>query len=421
MDIAAEARTLFQELHDLTWDEDGVTRPSYGYQETQAMSVVSDYAKVIGLDVSTDAAANVHISLAGREPGPAIYCGSHMDSVPQGGNYDGAAGVIAGLLALRNFVDRGVKPKRSIKLLMLRGEESAWFGKCYLGSLALLGKLSASDLERKESKCTGEIDPQSLASHMKTHGGDPHVVGSGKVLLDPKDVHAFLELHIEQGPVLEAEKIPIGIVTGIRGNVRQNVECRGEAGHSGTTPMEMRRDAVAASASYISELFGMTKTPEWTSDDLVVTIGKIHTDATRDAASVIPDLVKFTMEWRSLSEDTLALFGAWCIRALAFSIEDRYGVKLSFDKPTITKPASMHDKTQTVLASACRNMGIPHKLMPSGAGHDAAVFAAEGIPTGMIFVRNQNGSHNPREAMEMDDFALGVNVLEKSLWEMANE
>ncbi len=152
-----------------------------------------------------------------------------------------------------------------------------------------------------------------------------------------------------------------------------------------------------------------------------MTIGKIHTDATRDAASVIPDLVKFTMEWRSLSEDTLALFGAWCIRALAFSIEDRYGVKLSFDKPTITKPASMHNKTQTVLASACRNMGIPHKLMPSGAGHDAAVFAAEGIPTGMIFVRNQNGSHNPREAMEMDDFALGVSVLEKALWEMANE
>ncbi len=416
MDIADEALRLFSALRELSRDGEGVTRPSYSVEETAAMLLIADEADSAGLFTDVDHAGNHIVMIHGEPDQPFVLCGSHMDTVPQGGNYDGAAGVVAGLLAMKNIAARGVKPKRSIRLIMIRGEESAWFGQCYLGSLTLFGKLASEDLLRVSKQ-----DGRRLDEHMRDClAYSVSTIAPQAQFLDPQDIHAFLELHIEQGPVLEHENLPIGVVTGIRGNVRMNIECRGEGGHSGTTPMDMRHDPVAAVTEFIYFLRqDVLQLSQREKRDLVFTVGKIHTDATRDAVSVIPDVVRFTLEFRSAT--MLTEFEERYVNVFRKNIEFKYGVTLTITDRVFTAPSVMDTNIQVMLGSVCSEMDIPYKLMPSGAGHDAAVFAAEGIPTGMIFVRNQNGSHNPREAMRMDDFALGVKVLEEALWRLANE
>lgn len=425
MDVIKEAEQLFAAIRSVSRDGEGVTRPSYSSVESEAMGVVAEYAMAAGLFVSQDAAGNIYVSqnVAGMDSNNvrSVYCGSHMDSVPMGGNYDGAAGVVAGVLALKNIDSYPEKPKTPIRVAMLRGEESAWFGKCYLGSSAIFGKLSEDDLARNR-RGNSESLRRRIGAEFFSKGGNTAAcaIKQGVPLIDPKMFAAFLELHIEQGPCLEKTNTSLGIVTGICGNVRVNVVCRGEAGHSGTTPMKMRHDAVAATADLLHELNVNIGGAGMFSENFVMTVGRLHTDASKDAVSVIPDTVSFTIEWRSIEERLLVQFGKM-LTGMAHEAGRRHGVKFEFDKSLITKPADMCLSIQAMLMATVREQAVSCRLMPSGAGHDAAVFAAEGIPTGMIFVRNQNGSHNPREDMRMDDFAMGVKVLEKALWKLANE
>ena len=431
--IVGDAERLFAELRRCTADATGagVSRDSYGPGETRAIIAIQEEVQrhAIGdrltpfqhandagaLRIDVDAASNYYVTLPGEEPAaPTVYCGSHMDSVPSGGNYDGAAGVVAGLLALKHLAAHGVQPKRSIRLLILRGEESAWFGKCYLGSLALFGKLTPADLARRL-----RASDVSLEDRMRMCGADVESIRAGKPLLDAKDVKAFLEVHIEQGPVLEKAGLPLGVVTGICGNVRQNVVCRGEAGHSGTTPMRLRSDALMATTMLLSELFRELVLFS-VGDDLTFTVGKLHTDPTLEAVSVIPEVVRFTWEWRSVSAKRLRTFYDEIREAYLPRIGSLCGVRFEVDEPIITEPSKTDDQLSSLLSTICESRQIPYALLRSGAGHDAAVFAAQGIPTAMLFIRNQHGSHNPHESMRMDDFATAVAVLEEALLTLAN-
>lgn len=404
---------LFAQLRAATGDGVGITRESFGPGELLALDIVEELAREFGLTAERDAAANLVVTLAGSEPDlPFLACGSHLDSVPQGGNFDGAAGVIAGLAVLAGMRREGIVPRRTLKLFGLRGEESAWFGKAYMGSSALFGLLAPDDLAAPHA-VTGRL----LADCMCDVGADVDRIARGEVLLDPRRVAAWVELHIEQGPVLVARELPIGIVTGIRGNIRHRVvECVGEAGHSGAVPRWLRRDAVFATAELITHLDRHWRTLLEQGRDLVVTSGVMSTDSSEHAIARIPGMLRLSFEVRSQSQETLEAFYDLFVSECA-SIGEERGVEFKLDRRLQSAPAVMDSVWVERLRAAARSLGLPDEPIPSGAGHDAAVFANAGIPSAMIFVRNENGSHNPYEDMKISDFMAGVAVMRQVLAE----
>src|SRR5687768_4818131 len=211
---------MFEAVRKVSAARLGVTRPSYSEVETRAMQVIASHATSLGLTTSYDAAANLVVALPAAIPDapqvkPAYWMGSHLDSVPEGGNYDGLAGVVAGVLCLAKARRLGVALQRPLAVIGLRGEESAWFGKPYLGSYALFGKLTARDLERKHRD-----SGRPLGEYLEEVGADVNRIAAGEPLVEPRALGGWLELHIEQGPIMVARDAPVGVVTGIRGNLR---------------------------------------------------------------------------------------------------------------------------------------------------------------------------------------------------------
>jgi N-carbamoyl-L-amino-acid hydrolase len=411
----AFCENLFTALREATGDGIGITRESFGAGESLALDIIEKAATAADLTSERDAGGNLVVTLLGSEPDlPVLACGSHLDSVPQGGNYDGGAGVIAGLAILAGLKRSGHRLRRTIKLFGLRGEESAWFGKAYMGSSALFGRLSNDDLASRHA-----VTGRPLIDCLRDIGADIDRIARGEPLLDPRSIAAWIELHIEQGPVLVARDLPIGIVTGIRGNVRhRSVECIGEAGHSGAVPRWLRRDAVFATAELITHLDRHWRTLLERGHDLVITSGIIGTDSAEHAIARIPGKVKFSFEARSQSHETLEAFHDLFVSECR-SIGEERGVEFRLDRALQSAPATMDPHWVERLRAAARNLGLPDEPIPSGAGHDAAVFAQAGIPSAMIFIRNENGSHNPQEDMKIADFMLGVAVMRDALLEAA--
>ena len=337
---------------------------------------------------------------------PAFVAGSHVDSVPQGGNYDGLAGVTAALTVAWWMHRHQVQLERDYTVLMMRCEESSYFGKAYVGSLGMMGRLTQSDLMLRHR--TEDI---TLGQCISACGLDPSKLTAGTPIVDLKKIACFVELHIEQGPTLTSnDKVRVGVVTGIRGNVRhKNVVCHGETAHSGAVNKEFRHDAVMATAALLSCMDNHWQ--EWLDrgEDLVFTVGVIRTGATA-AISVIPGEVSFTLDMRSLSADTCERFHQLLLEEAA-ALEKERGVRFDFDKPLYTAPGLVDQALSDRIYKAAEDNGIPCMRLPSGAGHDAAVIGAAGIPVGMIFIANQNGSHNPHEEMIMKDFMTGTDLL----------
>ncbi len=409
------AEKIFEDIRALSFDGVGVTRASYGEGESAAGEYLTELARAEGLEVSADRAANLVFSPPGMAAdAPVAWVGSHIDSVPQGGNYDGLAGVVAGLLCLIARQREGVSDALPTQVVGFRGEESAWFGKAYVGSSALLGKLSEADLELPHRE-TG----QPLREYMAQVGADVDAVARQQVLCDLSRIKAYLELHIEQGPVMVARELPVAVVSGIRGNIRHNrVACLGDAQHSGVVPRWLRRDAMFAVADLIMRLDEHWRVLLERGTDLVVTTGIVQTDAAEHSITRIPGHVTFSFEARSKSTDTLEAFYQ-LMRAECSAIERERGVKFEFDRRLLSDPATMDPGICARLSDACRGLGVSFEVIPSGAGHDASLFANAGIPSGMLFVRNQHGSHNPHEAMEIDDFMIGVQVLSDTLGKLS--
>ncbi len=401
------AEQLFTELAAYTQPGAGLNRPAYDAEERQAMDHVAAVAEAEGLATEWDRAGNLWITLPGGDPdAPFVACGSHLDSVPEGGQFDGSAGVIAALLALVHLKRSGQVPPRTIKAVALRAEESAYFGPVYIGSRALFGGLTESDL----ASCRRD-NGRRLDAYMADAGVDVAALRAGETLLDPAAVAAFIELHIEQGPVMVARKLPVGIVTGIRGAVRHHrVVCRGVAGHSGAVPRWLRHDAVFA----VSELIGRVD-EHWRvllerGVDLVVTAGICSTDPANHALTRIPGEVTFSLDVRSADSGTLESFYL-LLQSECARVGAERGVSFEFDERSTVAPARMDDRWVRHLEDAAGRLDIACDRVPSGAGHDASVFANAGVPAVMLFVRNEHGSHNPDEAMAIDDFMAGARVL----------
>lgn len=402
----AQAQRIFDEVRALTFDGVGITRESYGAGENATVDYVRKLAEQAGLAVSFDRAANLIVDLPGSGNAPALWCGSHLDSVPQGGNFDGLAGVAAGLMCMTRLKEEGVRLKRPFRLIGIRGEESAWFGKAHIGSGALFGKLAAEDLALRNHR-TG----LTMAECMAAVGADIGLIEKGEPLIDGRSIKGYIELHIEQGPVMVERQWPTAIVSGIRGNVRHNrIRCIGEAGHSGAVPRSIRRDAVFAVAQLITRLDQHWQALLEQGKDLVVTFGVVGTNPQEHAVSRIPGEVDFSFEARSECSLMLEQFYR-LMRDECAAIEKDKGVEFVFDRRVLTLPASMDGSMIEPLLAISKRLGLPSEKIASGAGHDASVFANAGIPSAMIFIRNEHGSHNPLEAMENSDFIAGANLL----------
>lgn len=404
-DLAEVGRALFESLSQVASDGVGVTRDSYGPGEDAALDLVERFATCEGLHTARDRGGNLLISSGDSAP-VSIVLGSHLDSVPQGGNYDGAAGVIAGLLCLLRFRAEGITPPLPVKVLALRGEESAWFGKANIGSHALFGRLLRSDLALQKRDST-----RTLLECLRDCGADVEAVVAGEPLVDPASIAGYLELHIEQGPVMVNRGLPTAVVPAIRGNVRHpKVRCLGEGAHSGATPRWLRRDSVFAVADLLMRLDEHWRVLLERGVDLVVTAGILATNPAEHAVSRIPGEATFSLEARSQSQDTLEAFYR-LIQTECRAIEATRRVSFVFDRRIDTPPARMDERIVSALLDCSATLGLPREAVPSGPGHDAAIFASAGVPSAMIFVRNEHGSHNPHEAMAIDDFMAGVNLL----------
>ena len=406
-DFATLAAELFEALRAAHHDGVGITRETYGAGETAAMRMIETVARGHGLHTQWDAAANLRITLPGTDPTlPMACCGSHLDSVPQGGNFDGAAGVIAGLLALL-AAQRAGPPPRTLLLLVMRGEESAWYGRPYLGSSALFGAFDPAWLDLP---CLQ--DPRlTLRTAMTREGADVTTLAAGMMLIAPHSLSHFVELHIEQGPVMVARAVPVGLVSGIRGNHRHpQARCVGEAAHSGAVPRWLRRDAVLGAADFAMRLDASWRVLLERGEDLVMTLGIFTTDPREHAMTRVPGELRFTLEYRSESEATLDDFLALA-EAEAAEIARERGVRITLGPPVRTPPALMDARLLDLGRRLCSEAGIAHEVLASGAGHDAAIFANAGVPSAMVFVRNEHGSHNPREAMDLADFLEAARVL----------
>lgn len=410
------AAALFARLEADSRDGPGITRAPYSKQEQAAHDAVAEAARRHGLETRADHAGNTFMTLPGRDrDAPAIITGSHLDSVLQGGNFDGAAGVVGGVAALAALRALGFRPERDLTVMGIRGEETAWFSGYHIGSRAALGVLPADELDSATRQDTG----RSLAEHMAAAGFDPDAVRRGDASIDAKRVAAYLEIHIEQGPVLEAEGFPVGIVSGIRGNVRaRNARCIGAPAHAGAAPRRLRRDAVMAAAEFVGALEHDWEAMEAEGRDLVLTLGKLFTDPASHSHNKVPELVQFSIEARSHEQASLdAILDA--ARRHADAIGERR--KVAFDLGDITgePPVPMDAELQEMLTEGCAALAIPQMALASGGGHDAGDFAQAGVPTAMIFLRNPHGSHNPDEAMEMADFALGTALLAWTMTRLA--
>ena len=400
LDLAA---SLFDALSRATRHGRGIVRDSYGPGEQAAHDLVRSAAETLGLEVSIDAIGNLTMTLPGRERStPRIIIGSHLDSVPQGGNFDGAAGVVAGLSVLSALRQAAVVLPCDLAVMAIRAEESAWFDIAYLGSAGAFGLLDPNCLSIPRSD-----NGRSLETTLTEQGFDPQAIRDRRRLLEPTEIRAYLELHIEQGPTLVERGLPAAVVTGIRGCKRfRNARCIGEYAHSGAVSRPYRHDAVAATVAFLNHMETVWLQQEEAGADLVLTSGELFTDPAMHGPSKIAGETHFVLDLRSLSAATMNTVATEA-RAAAARTGDAYRVSIDLGVTSDSPPAVMDSRLRS------RLMGLLDQPfeMASGAGHDAAVFAKQGIPTAMVFVRNENGSHNSDEAMSLDDFAVGTRTL----------
>ena len=400
-------QALFDQLRLDGLDEPGVSRDPYGAGEQRAHATVANAAAAMGLEITRDAAANLYMTLPGRDrSAPLLVIGSHLDSVPHGGNFDGAAGVLAGLAVVAGLQKLGVTPDCDIVVMGIRAEESVWFQVSYIGSRGSLGTLpdGALDVRRVD---TG----RTLADHMTECGGDPDALLAGsRRFPDPAKIRAYLELHIEQAPSLIEAGRSVAVCTGIPGNFRfADARIEGQNDHVGL-PRRFRRDAAVAGAEFAMALDTLWADYDARGIPMACTLGRFHTDAAMHGLTIVPGGFHFSLDVRAYDAAVLAGLEEKVHRIIE-GIEQRRGVRFHLGTKARAAVGLVDPAIQAGLEAAAAALELPVLHIGSPASHDAAAFGAAGVPMGMVFVRNANGSHNPHEAMTMDDFLDGTAVL----------
>lgn len=383
-------------LGRLSEQEGGLTRVFLSPQQREANALVLAWMRDAGMAARVDAMGNCAGRYEGLEPSlPCLMLGSHLDTVRDAGRYDGMLGVLSAIECVAALHATGTRPPFAIEVVGFGDEEGVRFGSTLLGSRAVAGTFDAALLDKADG------DGITLRAALAAFGLDPADYRS--VARQPADVHAYAELHIEQGPVLEALSLPVGVVTAINGGNRLAIELTGMAGHAGTVPMGLRRDALAAAAECILAVERIAASmPE-----VVGTVGRI--DAQPGAMNVIPGKVRFSLDVRAPT-DAKRHAAAAAIRAEFAAIAGRRNVALDVTPLWDARTAPCADAMQRQIAAAIGDEGLPVHHLPSGAGHDGMALI-DIAPIGMLFVRCEGGiSHHPAEAVTLADVATGLRV-----------
>ncbi|WP_409276034.1 Zn-dependent hydrolase [Neobacillus sp. SCS-31] len=384
----------------------GVTRLSFTKEEREAKDLIAGFMREAGLSVREDEAGN----LIGRKEGtvegtPVVMTGSHIDSVFDGGNFDGPLGVMSAIEALQTMEEDGVTTEHPIEVVAFTDEEGARFSFGMLGSRAIAGLISIEELENRDK------DGISIAEAMESAGFNPKEIR--KAARKKEEVKAYIELHIEQGKVLEKENLAVGVVSGIAGPLWMKFTVEGEAGHAGNTPMGIRRDAMTAAA----RMMLMIEQEAIKTGSSVGTVGQLNLFP--GGINIIPGRVEFSLDLRDINEETRDEVERAILKE-AGRIAEEQGVKLSFEDLQRVPPAPCDEEIEQAVRESIAEAGLKTMTLPSGAGHDGMQFT--GLwPIGMIFVRSKNGiSHDPAEWTSQEDCAAGADVLYRTLLKLAN-
>jgi len=374
----------------------GVTRLTYSQEDLQARNYIKEQMVEYDLTVTEDGFGNIFGKLEGTSPdAPSVIVGSHFDSVPNGGAYDGAAGVVVGLEVAALFKENNLKPAYPLEIIALVEEEGSRFGGGLMGSRGMMGSLTAEDFKTLADK-DGILAVDAMA--------DIWVNPANEKKRDPKTIKAFLELHIEQGPILEETHIQIGVVEAIVGLTQLEVTVQGQAGHAGTTPMDRRSDALVSAAQILVALPGIASGE---GEGTVITTGRLNVFP--NGANVIPDKVVFSVDIRSGKEEHVLN----AIRKVEEFIaqQNGNGIRTSIEQQLYIEPKELDSSIRSLLKEASDHLEIPYCSINSGAGHDAMVFS-DYTACGMVFIPSKDGlSHCPEEWSDPGHLADGTTII----------
>jgi len=393
-DLATTVLERCDALATFSEEPDRLTRRFATDALRAAGEAVAGWMRAAGMTVRRDAIGNV----IGRYPGTGdatLLMGSHLDTVRGAGRYDGMLGVLVAIACVQRLHDAGITLPFAIEVMSFADEEGVRYGTAYLGSGVVAGRFDSGDLERRDA------DGISMAEAIRAFGGD--VDGLTAARRDGDGVVGYCEVHIEQGPVLEAEGLPVGVVSAIAGQTRARVRFTGAAGHAGTVPMRMRRDALSAAAEWILAV----EADAGAEAGLVATVGELAVEP--GASNVIPGGAVLSLDLRH-GDDATREAARERLRERAVAIAAARGVDVDWDVVQETAAVTCDPRLTDLLAQAIAAADHRVERLPSGAGHDAAVMAVL-APVAMLFVRCAGGiSHNPAEAVDVADVATAVQV-----------
>ncbi|USK45248.1 M20 family metallo-hydrolase [Cytobacillus oceanisediminis] len=379
-------------------DSGGVTRPGYSAEEKKAKELVIKWMKNAGLTVTADGAGNVFGRLEGNTEGPSIASGSHVDSVPNGGHFDGPLGVLSALEVVESWKETGYIPEKPYEVVIFSDEEGSRFKSSLTGSRAFMGQLKPEEMDSLRDE-----NGKSFRDVLNEYGSSAEAcLKAGE---NRREIETFVEVHIEQGKVLERENQPVGVVKGIAGPASLEVTFTGEAGHAGNTPMAGRKDPLVAASLFVAAI---EKFPKQVSDTAVATVGKLNVHP--NGFNVIAQKVILTVDIRDIFEETRdQLLDQIKTKAVKIAEERSIGVQMKLNAKI--KPLPIHESLQAGIAESLTKFNINPVYIPSGAGHDTMIVGTE-MPAAMLFVRSRDGiSHNPREWTSLNDCVHGVHVL----------
>lgn len=399
-----EVENEIEWLSSISEEGPGVTRLLYDTHWIKAQNGWKEKFEELGMKAEFDEVGNLFGTLVGsEEPDSIIASGSHVDTVAEGGRFDGQAGIIAPYLAIKQLIEEKGTPKKSLQIISMAEEEGSRFPYAFWGSKNIFGIADNKDVE-------DIVDGEGIrfVDAMRDAGFD---FLEGEPRFDKME--AFIELHVEQGLSLETEGKSVGVVTAIVGQKRYDVKVIGEANHAGTTLMSYRKDAMEGTARMI--ISGLDKARA-AGDPQVLTYGRVNPSP--NTVNVVPGEVSFSIDCRHTDQDALNDF-ANDLEEDMKSIADELGLEIEINLWMDEAPVAMDDKIIETVETACKEEGLDYKVMHSGAGHDAQIFAPR-VPTGMIFVQSLKGiSHNPKEFSETKDLVQGIEALKNSLEKLA--
>lgn len=399
-----EAMSLIGKIGDT-----GTNRPAHSQDEKKAFALAASWMEEAGMKTHIDNFGNLVGRLEGKDPSlPVLMMGSHLDSQPYGGRFDGVAGVLCAIEVVKTLTENNIQPQRSIDVISFADEEGWRFNKGLYGSKGILGKLDPEDIERKDKE--GISRRQALIEF----GCDPEKATEDEYT--PGSIFCFLELHIEQGPVLDMGNQPLGVVSGISGPIWWTVKLKGMAGHAGSVPMPLRKDALLGAAEITVALHEIAT--QLAGAPTVGTVGTMNVfPASRN---IIAEEVSFTIDLRDIDIERRNVYEKQ-LRLKINEISKKHSLEYSISEDFVSEPRYCADWIKEIIHAECKALNLDAPELMSGPFHDALTLSYA-CDYGMIFVRCKDGiSHNPLEYASYEDLALGTEVLYGTVLQVLNK